>query len=297
MQIEIEVIGHSCHGSMPWEGLNPLEYGGEILKEAAEQYQRKEGFKTHPFLGEGSRTASESWLETPSDCAVPARFRFRFDRRITIGENPKDVSFSLYCNNGLTFFSVSLLSTASPPWRRPVMPVLPSTSSSPSTRSPLTPATVLTTRLSTSHGLPPRSTLASPLPLTPTSVSSLPTLLPTTPTTKVTCVAIPVLPLGFSPPTVLVSPLRRVCWGLLHLVLILFFSVLTFLDHPTIKVPDTKQWVHDEDFKYPPMFGIGAGLEQHCHKLGEYVDSRDVMHACAHLARFPSLFYESTRKN
>ncbi|HXH41987.1 MAG TPA: hypothetical protein VNN08_25405, partial [Thermoanaerobaculia bacterium] len=26
MQIEVEVTGRSCHGSMPWEGLNPLEY-------------------------------------------------------------------------------------------------------------------------------------------------------------------------------------------------------------------------------------------------------------------------------
>ena len=35
MQIEVEVTGRSCHGSMPWEGLNPLEYGGAIVKEAA----------------------------------------------------------------------------------------------------------------------------------------------------------------------------------------------------------------------------------------------------------------------
>ncbi|MFA9565208.1 MAG: hypothetical protein ACERLM_10960, partial [Acidimicrobiales bacterium] len=28
MQIEVTVTGRSCHGSMPWEGLNPLEHGG-----------------------------------------------------------------------------------------------------------------------------------------------------------------------------------------------------------------------------------------------------------------------------
>ena len=27
MQIEVTVTGRSSHGSMPWEGLNPLEHG------------------------------------------------------------------------------------------------------------------------------------------------------------------------------------------------------------------------------------------------------------------------------
>ena len=31
MQIEVKVTGRSCHGSMPSEGLNPLEYGAAIL--------------------------------------------------------------------------------------------------------------------------------------------------------------------------------------------------------------------------------------------------------------------------
>ncbi|HEX7597873.1 MAG TPA: peptidase dimerization domain-containing protein, partial [Polyangia bacterium] len=38
MQIEVTVTGRSCHGSMPWEGLNPLEYGGAIIREAAFNY-------------------------------------------------------------------------------------------------------------------------------------------------------------------------------------------------------------------------------------------------------------------
>ncbi len=89
MQIEVTVTGRSCHGSMPWEGLNPLEHGGAILKEAAEKYDRREGFKDDAFLGHGTRTASWARLETPSDCAVPDRFVFRFDRRLTIGETPE----------------------------------------------------------------------------------------------------------------------------------------------------------------------------------------------------------------
>ena len=33
MQIEVTVTGRSCHGSMPSEGLNPLEFGAAILDE------------------------------------------------------------------------------------------------------------------------------------------------------------------------------------------------------------------------------------------------------------------------
>lgn len=90
MQIEVDIIGRSCHGSMPHEGLNPLEYGARILVQATEQISKDEGIKSDAFLGKGTRTASWAKLETPSDCAVPARFVFRFDRRITAGEDPKE---------------------------------------------------------------------------------------------------------------------------------------------------------------------------------------------------------------
>ena len=73
MQIEVVVTGRSCHGSMPWEGLNPLEHGGAIVAEAARRYDAREGFLDHPFLGHGTRTASWARLDTPSDCAVPER--------------------------------------------------------------------------------------------------------------------------------------------------------------------------------------------------------------------------------
>ncbi|MGI9644074.1 MAG: peptidase dimerization domain-containing protein, partial [Ilumatobacteraceae bacterium] len=41
MQIEVSVTGRSCHGSMPWEGLNPLEHGGAIIAEAARRYDER----------------------------------------------------------------------------------------------------------------------------------------------------------------------------------------------------------------------------------------------------------------
>ncbi len=89
MQIEVTVTGKSCHGSMPWEGRNPLEFGAPIVVEAAKRYQAREGFLDDPFLSHGTRTASWARLDTPSDCAVPERFVFRFDRRLTIGETPE----------------------------------------------------------------------------------------------------------------------------------------------------------------------------------------------------------------
>src|SRR5664279_787260 len=89
MQIEVTVTGKSCHGSMPWEGLNPMEFGATIIKEAAEAYEKRDGFLDNKFLGHGTRTASWARLDTPSDCAVPERFVFRFDRRLTIGETPE----------------------------------------------------------------------------------------------------------------------------------------------------------------------------------------------------------------
>mgnify|MGYP003297167687 CR=1 FL=1 len=38
------------------------------------------------------------------------------------------------------------------------------------------------------------------------------------------------------------------------------------------------------------MLGIGPGIEQNTHKIAECVDVREVRHAIAFLARFPSVF-------
>jgi putative selenium metabolism hydrolase len=89
MQIEVTVTGRSCHGSMPSQGLNPLEHGGAILAEAADRHARSEGMLDHAVLGRGTRTASRAVLDSPSDCAVPERFTFRLDRRLTVGETPE----------------------------------------------------------------------------------------------------------------------------------------------------------------------------------------------------------------
>jgi hypothetical protein len=42
------------------------------------------------------------------------------------------------------------------------------------------------------------------------------------------------------------------------------------------------------------MFGIGAGVEQNTHRIGEFVDSRELRHAIAVLARFPRAYVDTT---
>jgi len=48
------------------------------------------------------------------------------------------------------------------------------------------------------------------------------------------------------------------------------------------------------EVKHPAMFGIGAGVEQNTHRNGEYVDLRELQHAIAVLARFPSMYVAMT---
>jgi acetylornithine deacetylase/succinyl-diaminopimelate desuccinylase-like protein len=80
-QIEAEAIG-AGEAAL---GINPREDGSLILAEAAEE--SKVGFAEGKFLGKGSRTVSKCWVETPSDWKVQSRFVFRFDRRLTRGED------------------------------------------------------------------------------------------------------------------------------------------------------------------------------------------------------------------
>jgi acetylornithine deacetylase/succinyl-diaminopimelate desuccinylase-like protein len=60
----------------------------------------------------------------------------------------------------------------------------------------------------------------------------------------------------------------------------------------SLTVPATKRWVDDGTFKYPPMLGIGPGHEQNTHKIGENIDSREFDAVIATLARFPSRLRE-----
>ena len=55
-----------------------------------------------------------------------------------------------------------------------------------------------------------------------------------------------------------------------------------------LSVPPKKGWVRSGRFRHPAMFGIGPGIEQNTHKIGECVDERELDPVIAFLARFPS---------
>ena len=62
------------------------------------------------------------------------------------------------------------------------------------------------------------------------------------------------------------------------------------------KIPGAvgKGWIESGHYKYPAMLGFGTGIEQNTHKIGECLDTRELQHCSAFLARFPSAFV-STR--
>lgn len=256
MQIEVCVTGRSCHGSMPWEGLNPLEHGGAILAEAAKAYDARDGFLDDPFLGHGTRTASHAVLETPSDCAVPDKFTFRFDRRLTVGESPEQAVADLE--------RLTAVRRAREAGLRVDITV-------PRYESP------------TWTGYKPNNPQIYPGWATPAEHPAIQTAVDT-----YKRVVTPHIPEDISARGA--GALRREPrvdrW---------IFSTdgvgfpLPIAD-TTVAVPETKRWITGTVVKHPAMFGLGAGIEQNTHKIGEAVDSRELQHAIAFLARFPSLY-------
>ena len=259
MQIEVTVTGRSCHGSMPWEGLNPLEFGAAIISEAAKRYDERDGFLDNEFLGHGTRTASWATLDSPSDCAVPDRFVFRFDRRLTVGESAEgavaDVdkldAVKAAREAGLTV-TVEVPQYEQPTWR----------------------------------GYTPGNAAIYPGWVTPEDHPAIQTAAAT-----YRAVVSPHIE-GDAPKGAALRREPRVeRW---------IFSTdgVGFpipADDETIEVPESKRWVTSGVVKHAAMFGIGPGIEQNTHKIGECVDVRELQHAIAVIARFPSAYAEATK--
>jgi putative selenium metabolism hydrolase len=252
MQIEVEVTGKSCHGSMPWEGRNPLEYGAAIIVEAAQRYRSSEGFGRDPFLGPGSRTASFATLATPSDCAVPERFTFRFDRRLTAGEDPDR---ALQDVRGMPAVARAVADGLRVDVRAPLY----------------TDATWRGYRLNNPQVYPGWVT-PEDHPAVRAAVDAY------------RRVATPNIPKGGRRGQLRHEP-RVARW---------IFST-DGVGFPTradrsLKVPDSKRWIRDGEYRYPAMLGIGPGIEQNTHKIGECMDSREFPPVIAFLARFPTAY-------
>jgi len=253
MQIEVTVTGRSCHGSMPWEGLNPLEHGGAILKEAAERYDRREGFKDDAFLGHGTRTASWARLDTPSDCAVPDRFVFRFDRRLTIGETPEQAVADV---DGLAAVAAARKAGLK-------VEVAVPTYSDPTWKG---------------------FALGNPQVylgwLTPEEHPAIRAAVAT-----YRGVVSPHVEGKIGQGGVLTREPRVARW-------VFSTDGVGFPVPREAKIPGAagKGWVESGKYKHPAMFGFGPGIEQNTHKIGECLDERELQHCAAFLARFPSTF-------
>jgi acetylornithine deacetylase/succinyl-diaminopimelate desuccinylase-like protein len=260
MQIEVTVTGRSCHGSMPFEGLNPLEHAASILVEAAARHVDGEGFADDDFLGRGTRTASWAQLDTPSDCAVPERFTFRFDRRLTLGET---AAAALADVEGLT----SVVAARAAGLRVDV--------SAP------------TYRASTWVGHQIENPQVYPGWVTPED--------------HVVVQAAVAAYRGVVSPHVVEPPGGAVGGALRREPRVdrwIFSTDGVGFVMPADECPAdlaaVKRWVHDGALVHPPMIGIGAGIEQNTHRIGECVDRRELRHAIAVLARFPSRLVEMT---
>jgi putative selenium metabolism hydrolase len=256
MQIEVTVTGRSCHGSMPDQGLNPLEHGGAILAEAARRHELGDGFITHPFLGRGTRTASWAHLDTPSDCAVPERFTFRFDRRLTVGETPEAAIADIEALDAVAAARAAGLTVdvTVPRYRQP-----------------------------TWRGYPVDDEQVYPGWVTPEDHPAI--------AAAVEAYRRVVTPQVVEPPEGATGGMLRREPRVGHWI----FST-DGVGYPvpvtdsSIDVPVDKRWVVSGTVRHPAMFGIGAGLEQNTHRIGEHVDERELQHAIAVIARFPSLY-------
>ncbi|MBI4912691.1 MAG: M20/M25/M40 family metallo-hydrolase [Acidobacteria bacterium] len=253
MQIEVTVTGKSCHGSMPWEGLNPLEFGGAIVKEAAEKYERREGFRDDAFLGHGTRTASWARLDTPSDCAVPERFTFRFDRRLTLGETPEQALADVE--------SLDAVAAA----RRAGLQVEVGV---PVYRDPSWKGFVLDN---------PQVYLGWVTPEEHPAIQAA--------VAAYQGVVSPHVEGKVGEGGVLTKEPRVARW-------VFSTDGVGFPVPREAPVPGAakKNWVVGEVYKHPAMFGFGPGIEQNTHKIGECLDARELQHCAAFLARYPSVF-------
>jgi acetylornithine deacetylase/succinyl-diaminopimelate desuccinylase-like protein len=255
MQIEVEVTGKSCHGSMPWEGRNPLELGAPILVEAAARYRDGVDMGHDPFLGGGTRTASWARLDTPSDCAVPERFTFRFDRRLTAGEDPMA---ALAAVEGMPSVAAAREAGCTVEVRAPYYD-RPSWKGTRADNAQIYPGWVTPE----DHpvvlaAVDAYAACATPIVETTTGNGSLRV------EPRVGRWIFSTDGVGFPVPP----------------------------DDPSLPVRDGKGWVSDGTFTYPPMIGIGVGIEQNVHKIGECIDSREFDPVIATLARFPSRLRE-----
>jgi hypothetical protein len=230
-----------------------LEHGSKILEEAAQAAAAGEGMGADAFLGRGTRTASWAALETPSDCAVPERFTFRFDRRLTAGEDPSAAlqqierlaSVAAVRGAGLTV-EVGVPHYGEKSWR----------------------------------GVPADNPQIYPGWVTPEDHPAVGAVVD-----AYRRVASPAIAASATGGGLRIEP-RVGRW--------VFSTDGVGFPVPAERaanVPATKRWVTNGPFRHPAMIGVGAGIEQNTHKVGECVDGREIAVVTGVLARAAGLMW------
>jgi hypothetical protein len=238
-------------------GINSLECGALIVAEAGEQ--TRAGFADDKFLGKGTRTASRCVTETPSDCSVPGRFLVRFDRRLTKGEDSMRAVQEI---EDLRAVAVARAAGCTVNVRIPMY-------------------------TEKSHlGVPANNLQDYPGWLTPPTHPAVRAAVDSYKRTVTPDVEEPREP----GPRHLRKQPRIGRW---------IFST-DGVGYPLRPGQfdfsiDGKDWIQAGDYVHPAMFGIGAGFEQHCHKLGEYVHKDHLWCPIAVISRFPSLFVRRSK--
>jgi acetylornithine deacetylase/succinyl-diaminopimelate desuccinylase-like protein len=236
---------------------NPVEAGALIVAEAAEE--ARAGFGTDKFLGGGSREAVRAGVDVVSDWAAPTRFLARFDRRLTRGETGQTAVREIEGLKSVARARESGLTV---------------TIGVPAYREKSYRGAAL--------GNPQEYLSWSTHPRSAAVEAAVETYKRT---------VSPRLPEKKTPA---VDELRKTPrlgrWeggtdGAGYLVRNgeFRFSITG------------RDWIEADGWCHPPMFGIGAGFEQHAHKAGEYVHKEHLWCPIAVVAGFPSVFRAKAR--
>ena len=240
-------------------GRNPLEYGAMIIAEAENQV--KSMFNKSKFMGSGTRTVISTNNEVSNDPSIPSRFSFIFERRTTHGElwqQMKNEILQLKTVKQATLNGMNINIRIPKISSRSFRGTLPDNEIDyPSWLTPPDNSVIMAAVESYKRVVSPN------LEYQPKSKAQD---IPKTP--RISKWSIPSDGVGYLVPK----------------------------DQYRFKTQN-KKWISDDNSFFPPIFGIGAGYEQHSGKLGEYVFAEHLWVPISVAARFPSLFSEREMGN
>lgn len=258
VQLKLEIIGRTANGACPRSGINPLEYGSLIIAEAAEQ--ARSGLGHNKFLGKSTRVATSSDIRTISNTTIPHKYIIHFDRRLLPNET-KELAIKEIQN--LTSFKRAREAG--------------------NELSITIPQYYAKTHCGYDYfnDMYYRGWITYPRdPVVSAAVESYKRVI--TPNVEHHPQPSP----EFIPKKPRVGSWNISTDGVGY----------QFRKDSLNQQLESKNWTSDGPYTYPPMFGIGAGLEQHSNCIGEYVNKDQLWAPIAVISRFPSLFVQERNK-